>query len=252
MQLLLLTLALVAFFKIDLWLTNRPGDWFRPERALTALSLLGGFVLLTWQLNRQHQNALDADAQKARNDLRLAIYRDIARVTERASRNIGEMTRAHLDFNGTFFMLRRFGRPLDPGIHTHAALHAKLIDAERSIIAVIASVEKWEIALGPEFHGFKTAFSNRSAEVRAAFAAFMTVAMPYLPPLQRQPESDAVHEKLEEVSNRAWLAGLAWGGDLWDLRIALQNRMLGGLFDWRIPPREPTDPASKATVVPSD
>lgn len=72
------------FFNLDLQAGGQAKDWVRPERALTAVSVLAGFFLLGWQLSRQHQNALDADAQKARNELRLAIYRDIAKVTERA------------------------------------------------------------------------------------------------------------------------------------------------------------------------
>src|SRR5205809_6517411 len=127
-------------------------------------------------------------------------------------------------------MLRRWARPLDPQVHTFPALHAKVIDAQQSIIAVMAALEKWEIALGQDFQAFKRAFSDHSNEVQSAFSDLMSLATPYLPPIQQQPPDDAMHAKLEEVLTRAWLSGLPWTSDLWDLRIALQNRMLGGLF----------------------
>lgn len=149
-------------------------------------------------------------------------------------------------------MMRLVRRPLDVRLHTHNVLHAKLIDAQRSIIAVMAAIEKWEIALGPGAQDFKRVFSDSSTEVQAGFSDLMKVAMPYLPPMQRQPEDDATHEMLEAVLTRAWLSPLAWRSPLDDLRRALQNRMLGGLFKWRVPRREPTDPALRVTELPEE
>jgi len=36
---------------------------------------------------------------------------------------------------------------------------------------------------------------------------------------------------------------------IWDLRIALQNKLLGGLFEYRVPVRRPTDPRYKAVTL---
>ena len=36
---------------------------------------------------------------------------------------------------------------------------------------------------------------------------------------------------------------------IWDLRTALQNELLGGLFDYRVPERRPSDPRYKAVTL---
>ena len=36
---------------------------------------------------------------------------------------------------------------------------------------------------------------------------------------------------------------------IWDLRIALQNALIGGLFVHRVPERQPTDPRYKAVTL---
>lgn len=68
-------------------------EWVKPERSLTMVGVLGGFIILTWQLDRQHRNSLSAEAIKARNTLWLEIYREFASASDRASRGfIGSPT----------------------------------------------------------------------------------------------------------------------------------------------------------------
>lgn len=248
-QFLVLVLAFVAFVALDLSFSGELRDWVRPERALTAVSVLGGFILLSWQLRRQHENSLRADTVKARNELRLAIYREIASVIESASRTINETDAAFSSLKGQVFMVQRLGHRFDAAQHSFEPLHAKIITSEQSVIAVMAALEKWEIGIGPEFQAFKRAFSEHSKTLREAFSSLMAVG--HLPPFV-PPQDAETFDKLDASAGQVWDAGMDLICDLWDLRVALQNRLLGGLFDWRVPPRTPGDPHVKATIVSTD
>src|SRR5438874_7573448 len=74
----------LVLFATDWKLNGHPQDWVRPERSLTALGLVTGFFVLGWQLTRQHQNALRVETEKARNQLHLEIYKDLASASEAA------------------------------------------------------------------------------------------------------------------------------------------------------------------------
>lgn len=260
-QALLLVLTLLVFIAADLWLGGQPKDWVRPERALTAISVLAGFVVLSWQLNRQHanalkaeavkaKNALEADARKARNELRLSIYREIGGVAESASREINTMQRVFFGLKGRFFMQRQFNHSLHAEADSFAVLQGAISAAQDSIIAVMAALEKWEIAIGPDFQAFKAAFSEHSSAVGAAYGDALNATSPYLPPIALRPPDAQTYDKIDATLEQVSDCGMDLICDLWDLRIALQNRLLGGLFEWRVPPRAPGDPSIRPTILP--
>jgi hypothetical protein len=62
-----------------------PKDWVKPERSLAFFGFLVGALVVAWQLARQHENALAAQATQTRGALNLEIYKDFASSIEQAS-----------------------------------------------------------------------------------------------------------------------------------------------------------------------
>lgn len=250
LQILLLALVLAAFVAVDLRLGGQLKDWVRPERGLTAISIVAGFLLLGWQLDRQHRNALRVDATKARNELRLAVYKDLATASETASRKIQETNGTFMGLKFRFSLARQSGtqQGLPSELFALPAVQAQIQAATDGVIGVLAAMEKWEIALGPDFQAFKAAFAKHNEVLRATFTDFVRMAAPYLHPSKYVPGPEE-QDAMGATCQRVWDAGMDLTSDLWDLRIATQNRLLNGLFESRIAPRTPGDPSIKPIVV---
>ena len=56
-------------------------------------------------------------------------------------------------------------------------------------------------------------------------------------------------EALKDAGNGLHEATLNIDTYIWDLRIALQNTLLGGRFEYRIPVRKPGDPQYRAVTL---
>src|SRR5712664_3830235 len=142
-------------------------DWMKPERSQTMIGVLIGFIILTWQLNRQHQNSL----AMSRNSLWLEIYREIAEASKTASKALQDN------------LVEQAVPPLTLSLFT--ALTFKEISASRfnatyEIIALMAQMEKWEIALGGDFQRFKKALSETSDAWGKSADEITHALMPYL------------------------------------------------------------------------
>ena len=244
-------LLLAVIVALDWSLGGSLRDWVRPERGLTAVSILFGAILLAWQLERQHAGSLRVDAEKARNELSLSIYREIAAANESASSDLlklqglfGEIT-VHLRAAsmGAPQLLSGLTERVD-GTHIRGLLYDSL---GRSIIGLVTVLEKWEIALGGEFHRFKTAIFSHQNGLQIACSEFIAHWWRVRVPAPRREDCESLILKATDVEVLAW----PLAADLWDLRVASQNHLLGGLFTWRVPARMPGDP-SVVTTVPSD
>ncbi len=215
-------------------------DWVKPERSLTMIGVLAGFIILAWQLNRQHRNSL----AMSRNALWLEIYREIADASKAASNALQDS------------LASRAIPPLTLGLST-ALTFQEISDsrfrATHAVIALMAMMEKWEIALGGDFQRFKQALSETLNAWGECVDRITHDLMPYLIGTggtgRITPPAEDIVEKLKVLERDQVQRKIDVLAVIWDLRVASQNRLLGGLFTYRVPVRKPLDPGMRVTTI---
>jgi hypothetical protein len=233
---------IVAVAAVDVRIFGEPWrEWLRPQPILTFTSVITGFLVLRWQLAVQHRNAMRANAEKDRNQLHLEIYRDIALQSEKASRALRDFGALGMETSMAASLADLPAPPAFPEPHRVRELWQA---ATAEVIALNASLEKWEIAMGPGAANFKralgdglTGLSKAVDRVQPALA-FATARRAPADLDRAKAAGDGLHE-----------ATLTIDAYIWDLRIALQNELLGGLFIYRVPMRQPGDQQYKAVTL---
>jgi hypothetical protein len=121
------------------------------------------------------------------------------------------------------------------------------------VIALMRKVEKWQIALGGDFERIKKGLAEAHTAWGTCADRLIHALSPWVPQPQTLPsaaaEVIAKLDKLElDLTNRAMDVQMV----IWGLGIASQNRLLGGLFTYRVPVRKPGDPSVKVFTVAQD
>jgi len=230
-------------------------DWVRPERTLPAVGFIGGAILLAWQLERQHQNTMRAKAEEARNALNLEIYKDLAAASERASQgllNLASLTVEMVMDVETRSAIFRETQKRPPSSRSFQDLIDTQHSAMSTVSGVIAAIEKWEIALGGVGTEIITSLFQHSTALRKAYISFGGEMASYLGdgglPIG-WPIPTAELARLNEASRGAQDSGFVLAGDLYRLRVATQNRLLGELFATEIPESRAGGPTIKPYVM---
>ena len=216
-------------------------DWLKPERTLSLVGFLGGALLLAWQLGRQHRNTTRAKAEEARNALKLEIYKDIAATSERASQgllNLASLTVEMVMDVETRSTIFRMTQKLSPSSRSFQDLIDTQHSATSAVSGVIAAIEKWEIALGGVGTEIIKSLYQRSEALGKAYSSFggemaLYLGSDRLPLGWPVPARELV--RLNETSKKAQVSGFVLAEDLYRLRVATQNRLLGELFATSIP-----------------
>jgi hypothetical protein len=109
-----------------------------------------------------------------------------------------------------------------------------------AMVGVLARIQRWEIAFGGGHSKFARALTERLDHARDAAIKLLSL-------LETPGGGDAsvLRGAIVEVHHVA----LELTGLLWDLRIESQNLLLGGLFQYRVPRRQPTGPGPGADVM---
>jgi hypothetical protein len=244
----LLAVLVVAVVLDIVWFTRRfavKSPWLEPQPILSVATLILGFLLLNWQLGKQHRNALEANRRQGQDRLKLDIFKEIADRIEGTRVPLTEFGMVPTGFVGEL-MLRQTS-----GIASHYQPQLQNLpkEASDSVVALMATLESYEIAM-PEFAVFRKELSDSLQHAMVAFGDFVLLAAPLAGP----------HEHPREIENRGELSRMATitmkttvnlTSLIWDLRVAAQNYLLGGLFpDRRVPERNPDDPSVKVIRLP--
>jgi hypothetical protein len=251
-------LLLLLLIGLDLWRFGGAfRDWVKPERSLAFFGFVAGALVVAWQLSRQHQNALSAQALQARNALNLEIYKDLATVEERAADSSRELLTGvmaiQLDLHTRRTIFRANGR-IPPASESHHDFLQRVGKATSDALSVTTVLEKWEIALNPETQRrLKLALFGHVETARTAAFDFGTAVAgliqgPEIGPVG-WPPSDETLEMVTQKGARVQEAVFDLVADLYDLRVETQNALLGGLFPNRLKPRDPTEPTAKPITV---
>ncbi len=256
-KLLLIALTLlipsIVFLHVQFF-NGKIETWFEPTPIMSVVGLVIGFLIVSWQLDRQHRNTLEANRLQAQNQLKLEIYKEIARPTEATGQPLAELANMP-----TFFVIElkhrtRIPMPLLPSRYSFDKLQDLRIRCSDSVIRLMTTLENYEIAL-PGFAVFSKKLGNASASLNKPFEEFISLASVYADPkisaVQWPPSADDIKqmEKLGgTISELAWTLTLT----VEDLRKAAQNFLLGKLFPKdRAQERKPADPTVEVTRLPS-
>ncbi len=226
---------------------------------VTVLALIVGTLTVIWQLGRQHKSALKLQRDNARETLKLRIYEKLAERIRTLSDANGEASMYVFAIPGA---IENFQRQLSLGFQsppighrapTFSALHSK---ASLALAELIIEFESWSIAF-PDLWVFQVALNYANDNARDAFMSLFSAlirALPMEPPegpsptrptIVQPPLTDAEFSALWILVAKYKEAMDEVGCFIHDLRIEAQNNLLSGLFDRKVPPRQPLDPNRK-------
>jgi hypothetical protein len=248
MALVLWAVLILAIVADIVWLTRRSDGirpWLAPQPVLSAAALILGFILLTWQLETQHRNTLEANRKQAQDRLKLDIFKEIAERIEATSVPLAELREVPTGFLGEL-VLRTRSRVAS---HYQSALQTVSKEASDSVVRLMSIMETYEIAM-PEFKVFRKQLADSLRQAQRAFGDFAFLAFPLALP----HTNPIVVENEDELSRLATITERAtWDLTILivDLRVAAQAYLLGGLFpDHRVPEQTLGDPPGRVTKLP--
>ena len=233
-----------------IWLDVSSGrgysGWLAPQPILSVTALIFGLLVLSLQLEKQHQNTLEANRHAAQDRLRLDIYQEIAQRIEASTAPVGHMGFIPTAFVGELVVRKQLGSGSQYRFSSFQEASQKASD---SVIALMAVLEVYEIAM-PEFRRFRTALAESMRRAGVTQGDFLQIAGQFIEPL-RWPPSDPESEEMSRLAGIIQGAAIEVQGIVWDLRVAAQNYLLGGLFPGQqAPDRTPGDPTVKVIRVP--
>jgi hypothetical protein len=222
----------------------------KAQPVLSLVTLVVGFVVLSWQLRQQYENTLAANRRQARDRLKADIYSEIAKRIEATSAPITEAGMTPLAVVGELRIRMQNGMSSS---HTPSSLRALAVEAGRMVLGLIAVLETYEIVM-PEFETFRRELGERERGLRVTLGDFVPLAIPFVAaadngaPLRWPPDAS----EMELMSAHAYWAsdaGLHLAEVIHDLRIEAQNYLLGEVFERKLPKRVPRDPSLKVTSI---
>jgi hypothetical protein len=257
-RLLLVILVLTLLGDLIRLDVNHQGirSWLAPQPILSVVSLIIGFVLLSWQLDRQHRNALEANRRQAQDRLKLDLYDKIAERIEATSAPLTEVGLLPTAFVGelTVRLVVWSKHQEIPKSTRFPQLQTQQAAASRSIVALMSALETYAIVM-PKFSVFRERLGEALRGLSSAVGDFHQAALPFAGsesagPIRWPPtrdESQAV-SGLADAVVRAFVNASAVVSDL---RVEAQNYLLSGLFKRRVPLRAPGDPTVTVTTIAS-
>jgi hypothetical protein len=233
--------------------------------ALVTLSgIVVGALMIIWQLNRQHKDNLRLQRNNHKEELKLAVHRQISKDVRYAMEKwkaiqilIHSITRQYHNC-----LLSQESRD-----NTSAKLHTTVMDVQQahrdaihSITRLMGRLEECEI-VDTNMKIFRLAFYSVIQITEEAYEEFLHAIFSYLPcdvPKKRQEQlgvdiSDTMSptqedlQAVEKSPSHYSTALIECYCFISDLSRELQNILLGDLFDNKVPPREP--PGSNCVVV---
>ena len=232
--------------------------------ALTIVGIVGATATVVWQLGRQHQSSLLLQRDNAKEELKLRLHELLVQKVRRLSHaNVEAAMYAYM----IPFDVENFQRQLVQGLHLSpikkrapefSQLHA---EANNALIELIQEFEAWSIAF-PGLEVFQVALNAANHDAREAFTPLFTALLRVLPldppenappnvprPLIPSPISGDELAQLKKLVDRYKEAMDDIGRYVHDLTIESQNNLLSGLFERRLPPRQPIDPRLKVVTT---
>jgi hypothetical protein len=241
------------------WLDARAGTglkgWLTPQTVLSTAGLIVGFIVVSWQLKRQHWNTLDNNRRQSQDRLNVELYNKIAERIEATAVPLAEVGNTPTAFIGELIVrdsAARAGRGVPKSTYFEEMDKARRA-AHDSVISLMSVLETHAIVM-PEFAVLRTELAQSLLRLNASTHDFRAAAWQFAGPgseVHHWPPSEDEKQMLNQLAGAVSPATIAVLGVIWDLRVAGQNQLLGRLFPGQqVPPRVPGDPSVKVTSVP--
>jgi len=147
---------------------------------------------------------------------------------------------------------------MDQGVQPPALLLEWGVFMERhnalttSAIEVIKVIEKYEI-MEPAIKIFQIALNVALFDLRAAHTSLVDILLKVLPLrspdgltlIQQPPLTPLQAEQVNKMMDKYGEAADEFGNIVYDMRVEIQNLLLGELFERKVPKRKPMDPTIK-------
>lgn len=225
---------------------------------LKVLGLIAAAGTVVWQMRKQHKNSLVLQRENAREALKLRIYETLVQRIRTLSAAYIEAAMYAL---GILPAIESFQReqsagyqpsPMTQRAPTFSDLHFK---AQGHLAELIEEFECWSIAF-PGLNVFQVALNAAAYDVRQSFPPLSSALSHILPmdpspgetgkpTIIHPPPSPEVFSALRRLIEKYKEAMDEIGCYIHDLTIEAQNNLLHGLFEGRVPPRQPLDPRHK-------
>jgi len=235
-----------AFAWLDLGGEGRVA-WMRSQTVLSVAGLIVGFIVLSWQLKRQHWNTLENNRRQSQDRLKVELYSKIADRIEATAFPLRDLAPLPSLF---IHELRVRVNATDGGARESSIfpqIEKSHEAATQSITALISVLETYAIAMS-ESAGFRRRLKLGLLEIDIELSAFRDVAWQFVAshgsPALRWPPTTDDFEALSRPAAQTDAAATSLSGVVTDLRVEAQNSLLGSLFpETRVPPRAvPTEP----------
>lgn len=235
------------------------------ETLITAASIVISAWLIAWRIGREYRNGLGLQRERAREQLRLEIFKEFQTSMRAASDAVLSADTAArtiaLDFivQRSLIELGAIPEPSKKRALDFADYNSAACKAVSSLIHVI---ETYEI-VNPELKIFQKAFGSGLHDAREAFQPFFNELLKFLPvdvpehkvqelgtrTITRPAPNKSQLQQLESLAERYANALLEISCYIYDLRVEAQNILLGKLFEQRVRSRQPLDPKHVAITT---
>lgn len=248
-------------------LANSEWSWWDREIVAAIIGAVSGILaaaiaagLLIWQVGRQLRNAIESTRENERLELKLDVYREVVSLCSSSSTAEIDLLNYVRLFDHAVKQARaqeQNGKAVwIPDSNVPRLLELKKAFDE-GIVELALATERWEV-IDPRTYIFRKAFHIGSGRVLSAFSSYFEVAlktMPEEPSMQLgavewRPPDDQMSESLEAAGSNLIEALMDVSGYTSDFQLAMQNLLLGDLFENQLPARTPLDP--EVTVITLD
>lgn len=213
-------------------------DWVAPSAVLSLLGLGIGFILLSWQLEVQHKNTLEAHRQQAESRLRLELYDKIAQRMEAAKGSLAEITSEPTSYVMRLKVVHETKSELwevpEDFFPSHNVRELQN-EVSRKIIDLISILETYEIALDG-FTTFRAELGKKLQALKSLTEIFVFNAMKFKrdsPAVFDWPPSDHDFDSLSDSARAIMQASIDLSRVIEDLRRDALNHLIGPLFPGR-------------------
>lgn len=232
--------------------------------AITAIGIVVAAVTVVWQLGRQHRSSLLIQSDNVREELKLRLHEIlIQKVRALSNANIEAAMYVYMiPFNVKNFQrqceLGLYPSPINERAPEFLRLHT---EATNTLVELIQEFEAWSIAF-PGLEVFQVALNAANYNAREAFTPLFATLVKVLPmdppenappnvprPVVLDPISAEEYAQFKILVDRYKDAMDEIGCYVHDLTIESQNNLLSGLFERRVPPRQPIDPSLKVITT---
>lgn len=237
-----------------MWLDTDRQRWLAPQPILSLVGFIIGFLFLSWQLDRQHRNTLEANRRQAQDRLKLDLYDKVAERIEATTAPLVEIGGLPTAFVGELIVRNSVRANLQevPRSTYFSQLQRQQAAASRSITALMSALETYAIVM-PEFSVFQKRLGDALRGISVAVGDFHEAALQFAgsenaAPI-KWPPSREDSQLLDGLASAVMRAALDAAAVVSDLRVEAQNYLLGDLFGRKVPPRVPGDPTMTVTTI---